>query len=147
MVQDMVSLLGCSTRFDARYNLLRAAVAKDKAAARTLRAQLAGAGGEGPTLELVQRELAGRRGFLPLMQHFPVREAFDQGYALPWGARDYRLSEWMEQNPEAWGGNGGGVGAGGGGAAAGASSRSSSETNAAGGGIGGEGGASPMEVS
>jgi len=123
MVNDMISLLNCTTRFDARYNLLRAAVSKDKPAARSLRAQLATAGGDEPTFALARRELGARGGFIPLMQHFPVREGYDRGYAIPWGARDYRLADWMEQNPGAWCRKGGG-----GDEAAGGRSESSSQS-------------------
>lgn len=102
MVRDMVSILGCPSRFDARYELLRAAVQKDKQAARRFRQQLVGSGGEDAAQALAERELADRGGFIPLMQHFPLREAYDRGYSLPWGGRDYRLALWMEENRGVW---------------------------------------------
>jgi hypothetical protein len=102
MVVDMVSLLGCATRFDDRYNLLRAAVAKDRAAARQLRAELAAAGGEESAMALARQELGARGGFIPLAPHFPVRESYDSGYSIPWGARDYKLASWMEENAAEW---------------------------------------------
>ncbi|KAI8474298.1 MAG: tubulin-tyrosine ligase family-domain-containing protein [Monoraphidium minutum] len=141
MVRDMVSLLGCATRFDARYNLLRAAVAKDRAAARRLRGQLAGGGGDDAALALARREVARRGGFLPLMPYFDVDGAFTKGYAIPWGARDFKLAEAMAKGggprqPGGGGGSGGKEGGGGeaggggarrAGAAAAGSSSSSSE--------------------
>ena len=110
MVRDMVALLGCSTRFDARYQLLRAAVAKDKAAARRFRQQLmtpggsaqGGGGAEGDALALAKAELRRRGGFAPLAPRFPLREAYEKGYALPWGALDYELADWMAAHPEEW---------------------------------------------
>lgn len=111
MVRDMVSLLHCAGRFAPRYALLRAAVSKDRAAARAVRAELLAAGSDGAALALAARELGGRGRFLPLMPHFPLRAAYGKGYALPWSARDYALADWMAAQGADWqsgGGSGGG---------------------------------------
>lgn len=70
LVRDMVSLLGCRTRFLARYRQDKSVPNGGKSA--ELSGQHGSASVTTPALRRVQMELRQRGGFIPLMGHFPV---------------------------------------------------------------------------